>query len=295
LIAEGAFGRVFLGRSLPTGETVALTTRALPEPGQDERRAFRELECLAACAHPATVRLVGFSWTFSSETPLAIATAFLPNGDLSTALKAERQSQTPVLDATQKSKVIFGVVAGLAFLHGRGILHRDLRPEAVLLDGRFEPAIGGFGFSRFFDGGLNLTGAVGTPQFMAPELFADGEPYGFAVDVYSFAVTLYSIFADPQELDDGRGNAKTWPALMARVSEGARFARKAEIPDSQWEVIRACWAADPKVRPTFQSLLDSFRGGHRYVLDGADRAAVLEYESRVYGQFGPPNPDKPTF
>jgi hypothetical protein len=57
-------------------------------------------------------------------------------------------------------------------------------------------------------------------------------------------------------------------------------------------VIESCLKTNPKERPTFQGLLDSFRGGQHYVLEGADREAVLEYEHCVYGQFGPPNESK---
>jgi serine/threonine protein kinase len=136
---------------------------------------------------------------------------------------------------------------------------------------------------------------LGTPLFMAPELFSDDEMYDFSVDVYAFAITLYSIFAEPKELDDGTTGPRSPQVLFRKVVNGARFVRKGEIPDSLWEVIHLCWAKDPKVRPTFQSLLDSFRGCRRYVLDGADRESVLEYETRVYGQFGPPNNAKLTF
>jgi serine/threonine protein kinase len=239
--------------------------------------------------------LIGFSLNYSGASQVALATEFVPNGDLSAALKCERKGQAPQLNATQKSKVIFGVTAGMAFLHGRGILHHNLNPANILLNEQFEPVIHNFGVSRYFDGGLYLTEAIGTPSFLSPEMAYGDGTYDFAVDVYSFAVTLYSIFADPQMLDDGGSNSPASLGLIMRVCDGARFVRVEEIPDAQWEVIHSCWAEDPKARPTFQSLLDSFRGGRRYVIEGSDRAAILEYEDRVYGQFGLPNTDKQTF
>jgi hypothetical protein len=64
--------------------------------------------------------------------------------------------------------------------------------------------------------------------------------------------------------------------------------RAPEIPDALWTVITRCWAQEPAERPTFLALLNEFRGGNGYVLDGADRSAVVDYEGRVWGDFGPP-------
>jgi serine/threonine protein kinase len=174
----------------------------------------------------------------------------------------------------------------MAHLHSRGILHRDLKPSNILLNDQFEPVIAGLDMSRDYDGGLNLTSAVGAPLFMAPEIY-DDEGYDFAVDVYSFAVTLHQMFTGTAEMDDGRGPARGAPQLMRRTIGGARFTRPPEIPDSLWELITRCWAKDPKARPTFRGILDEFQGGRGYVLPGADQAAVLEYEGRVGGQLLP--------
>jgi serine/threonine protein kinase len=291
LIARGAFGQVFSGTDPTNGETAAILFRTNLAPGDDQQQTFQELECLAGCAHPSLLRLIGFCLNPSPGVPLGIATEFQPNGSLAESLNRERKGELPILNATQKSKVIFGVVVGMAFLHGVGILHRDLKPDNILLNNQFEPVIGDFGVSCYFENIANRHMQVGTPLFMAPELLND-DPCDFASDVYSFAVTLYSIFSTVQEMDDGKGFFRTNMNLMMRIQGGARFVRKVEISDAMWEIIESCWMEDPNGRPTFQGLLDSFRGGRRYVLDGADRNAIIEYENRVYGQFGPPNRGK---
>jgi hypothetical protein len=124
---------------------------------------------------------------------------------------------------------------------------------------------------------------------MAPELFNDeNESYDFAVDVYAFAVTVYSILAKADALDDGKAPPRNPQQWLMRVMRGARFIKKAEITEVHWAVIEACWKHDPKQRPQFQELLNEFHRSHKYILPDADQSAVLEYEERVYSHFKSP-------
>jgi hypothetical protein len=118
---------------------------------------------------------------------------------------------------------------------------------------------------------------------MAPTVFTDGE-CDFSADVYAFAVTLYSIFAEPKEMDDGNVSRRSIMIIMRAVCRGARFLRKPEIPEYHWGVITRCWAQDPKSRPTFEMLLDEFHNSHECILPEADRSAVLEYENLIYSR-----------
>jgi serine/threonine protein kinase len=281
LIGTNSFGHVFTATDSTTGTIVALHIRERAKDHGTEIRFFRELGVLAENTHPATLHLIGYSLTDDSYL---LVMPFPANGSL-----AEVLSQTaPVLDATRKSKIIFGIVAGMAHVHARGVLHRDLKVENILLDDQFEPIIGDFGLSRSLDDGLNLTSPIGTPIYMAPELFSDDGAYDFAVDVYAFAVTLYRLFAEAKVMDDQPSPPAGVQQLRKRVLQGARFVKAPAIPDPIWDVITRCWQADPKARPTFWQLLNEFRGGRVYALAGADQAAILEYESRVWGDFGPP-------
>jgi serine/threonine-protein kinase len=276
-IGSGAYSQAFKATDSTTGATVCV--RVL-KPGYDseaQRQYERELETFAENAHPATLCLIGFSAT---EDGFITITPFAPYGSVANALH-----QT-ALGATRKLNIVFGVVAGMAFVHSRGILYRHLKPENILLDDKFEPLIGDFAVYVRLSAAMDF-GPAGTPIFMAPETLTDDES-DCAVDVYAFAVTLYRLFAESVNLDDDGRPFRTHLQLLMRVISGARFVKAPEIPDALWVVITRCWAQEPAARPTFWALLNEFRGGKGYVLDGADRAAVLDYESRVWGDFGPP-------
>jgi serine/threonine protein kinase len=292
-IHRGAFAEVFEATDPTSSETVALLLHRLDNYLGGRSQAFQQLEFLTNLAHPTILRVIGFSWTSSSDDLLELATEFHRSGTLETSLKNERNGQPPLLNATQKSKVIFGIVAGMTFLHAHGVIHGDLHPSNILLNHQFDPVIGGFHLSHY--AGSKILGELGlqAPAFMVPEYPFDDDVWDFPVDVYTFAVTLYSIFAEPDTLEDGTTlNQRRAPGLVVKFMDklrmGVRFVRKNEISNALWEVLESCWCSDPEARPTFQDLLVSFRGGKRYVLDGADIDAVLQYERRVDGCFGPP-------
>jgi serine/threonine protein kinase len=282
-IAKGSFSQVFTATDSTTGAIVALKVHLPVHHSDAEVRYFRELEVLVGNTHPATLRLIGFSVTGGA---FRIVTPFPANGQLSKVLG--QASAAAVLDATRKSKIIFGIIAGMAQLHARGVLHRDLKPENIFLDDQFEPVISDFCCSRQFDGGLELTASIGTPTHMAPELVSGDGDYNFAVDVYAFAVTLYRLFADAKTLSGASRPFTTPFELLTRVTAGVRFVKAPEIPEAIWDIITRCWEQDPAKRPTFWQLLNEFHGGQVYPLAGPDRAAILEYEGRVWSDFGPP-------
>jgi serine/threonine protein kinase len=285
---EGQFGRVFDAVERATGRVYAVKHIKVPLAGDvDAQRTFiRELQILAANEHPGTLRLRGFRFSDDPHRGPTIVTEVMENGALSEVLKSERKAAL-AFTATQKSVTIFGIVAAMAYCHAQGIVHRDLKPENVFMTADFEPVVADFGISRHCTGDARQTGNLGTPLFMAPELFGDAEAYGFPVDVYAFAVTLYALFAAPVDFTDGRP-ARNAQQVIVKVMRGVRFVRKPQIPDYHWGVITACWDTAPERRPTFWELLRRWRDTHEYVLDGADRAAVLAYEARVYRAVGPP-------
>ncbi|KAK8838287.1 hypothetical protein M9Y10_035710 [Tritrichomonas musculus] len=91
---------------------------------------------------------------------------------------------------TKKYIYLLGISDAMRFLHKSGILHRDLKPQNILVD---------FGLSKCFANSLtnsmqfSMTGQIGTPLYMAPEMFEDEEHFGPAVDVYAFALLAYEI------------------------------------------------------------------------------------------------------
>jgi serine/threonine protein kinase len=113
---------------------------------------------------------------------------FPANGSLGEAL----DKSTAFVDDTGKAIVVAGVVVDMKFIHSQGVIHRDLKSANILLDGRGSPRIGDLGSSQFFDLSLTMVSTIGTPSYMAPEMFQCDE-YSPAVDVYSFSLIAYEL------------------------------------------------------------------------------------------------------
>src|SRR5215210_9323417 len=101
------------------------------------------------------------------------------------------------LDVREALEIAIEVARGLAFAHGRGIVHRDVKPQNVLLNGDGRAKVTDFGIARSLDveHGVTQTGTVlGTSNYIAPEQ-ASGQPVDPQTDVYSLGVVLYELLA----------------------------------------------------------------------------------------------------
>ena len=159
------------------------------------------------------------------------------------------------------------IARGMAYLHSckPPVLHRDLKPGNLLLDGSGSCRISDFGLATFRadnrasspDGGpgesfSDLTGATGSYRFMAPEV-ALSKPYGRPVDVYSFAMILYNVYDSvaPWYGETGKAAAK-------HAIRGERPPIPRDWDSKIGELLRLCWAHEPFERPSFAAVLDLF-------------------------------------
>lgn len=153
---------------------------------QKQQKAIAmEREVNAQCYHPCVVQFVR---TFQDSENVYILTEFLGGGELFCAIRE-------IGKLTKKQAQFFGasIVLGLEYLHARGFMYRDLKPENVMLDAR--------GYAKLVDFGCckkatRTSTLVGTPEYMAPEVISM-MGYSCAIDWWALGVVMYELVVGP--------------------------------------------------------------------------------------------------
>lgn len=184
-IGEGAYGRVYKARQLNTGRVVAMKKMKLDQ--EDEgipSTAIREIALLKELAHENVVRLLDI---FCSTAKLTLVFEFVDN-DLKTYMKSLRgQHLSP--DAVRR--LTFQLCRGIEFCHASRILHRDLKPQNLLIDGRLRLKIADFGLARAYTLPVpKYTHEVVTVWYRAPEILLGCSLYSVPVDLWSVGCVM---------------------------------------------------------------------------------------------------------
>lgn len=158
--------------------------------------------------------------------------------------------------------MIADVADGLAAAHAAGIVHRDVKPENVLLDLAAPPGPGGaprakltdFGIARLVDAPrrTRATRIIGTPDYLAPEIIEGLEPRA-AVDIYALATVLYELLVGSTPF----GGGHTGAVLRRHVTESVPPVPG--LPDGLWRIIAECLAKAPASRLRAAELAERLR------------------------------------
>ena len=228
---------------------------------KDQEHFHNEICCQSLLKHPAILPLIGYSVPLMTIGAYAIVTQYMPNKSLLNIIQLLNSGETPKgWNETKKAINIFGIAAGMAYVHQNDIIHRDLKTENVMLDDKFYPKIADFGLSKIFEEGtqgqINNTRQIGTPIYMAPELI-NGDNYTNNVDVFAYSYILYEIWTLRKAWSDKK-KLKLF-SLIDFINKGQRPVIKSdEIPKPYIDLIQKCWETDPSSRPTFIQIVKKF-------------------------------------
>ncbi|KAF2301972.1 hypothetical protein GH714_031090 [Hevea brasiliensis] len=200
-LAEGGFGSVHRG-VLPDGQAVAVKQHKLAS-SQGDLEFCSEVEVLSCAQHRNVVMLIGFC---IEDKRRLLVYEYICNGSLDSHLYGRHQEP---LEWSARQKVAVGAARGLRYLHEECrvgcIVHRDMRPNNILITHDFEPLVGDFGLARWQpDGDTGVeTRVIGTFGYLAPEYAQSGQITEKA-DVYSFGVVLVELVTGRKAVDLNR-------------------------------------------------------------------------------------------
>lgn len=247
LLGEGGMGVVHLARK-GDGPRVALKILRPHIVGDEEarRRLAREVSSLERIRSRWIAEIVDADpW---GPTPY-VATRYVPGLSLHDHVPQEGPITGPDLEWFARC-----LAEGVASVHAVGVLHRDVKPSNVLLEGR-TPILIDFGLARVADDPkLTHTGwLLGTPGYLAPEILY-GDDATTASDVHSWAATV--AFAGTGHPPFGRGPSM---AIMDRVRRGEHDLTG--LPDRLRAVVAASLQPEPERRPGLAEILHRLGGG----------------------------------
>eukprot|EP01123_Difflugia_compressa_P008922 TRINITY_DN282_c0_g1_i1.p1 TRINITY_DN282_c0_g1~~TRINITY_DN282_c0_g1_i1.p1 ORF type:complete len:297 (-),score=52.08 TRINITY_DN282_c0_g1_i1:195-1085(-) len=186
-IGKGAFGTVYKADYLGIDVAVKTISKGGSTADPMEKTfAKREIAVLKSCRHPNVVAFIGVVENDESEG-LQIVLEYLSKGDLGHFLLDNPEP----ISWIRKVKIALDVACGMAYLHARSIIFRDLKSENLLLDDTGKTKICDFGFARKSIQRSRMT-MCGTDEFMAPEIMM-GNEYDFKADVFSYGMLLFEI------------------------------------------------------------------------------------------------------
>jgi len=195
LVGQGGMAWVFEGQVEGRTEPVAVKI-LMPYLLVDEaalQRFRREVQTLQTIKHPRVLRRLGQGkW----KTLPCLLTPLMPQGSLRQVIEGLRREKN-VCDFDRALQWFQDVLEGLQALHGMNLVHRDVKPSNILIDGAGRAVIADLGIARKLDSqaaSLTATGTtVGTYQYMAPEQFDNPEGVDQRADLYAAGVVFYEL------------------------------------------------------------------------------------------------------
>jgi serine/threonine protein kinase len=265
-IGKGGMGIVYRARHEGTQREVAVKWLASHAEEMLRRRFDREARATASVRHKNVVPVLGAG---STRDGSFIVMELVVGFSLGAALEARALGPNALVSVVAK------VARALEAAHARGVVHRDVKPENVIVDLAGEPRLLDFGLARFLhtEGQLTKENTVlGTLGYMAPEVFdGGGREAGPACDVFALGAILHEgLVGEPPF---GKGEAHE---VLQRVASGTIPPLPTSVPGPLAEVCTRALARDPATRPS-----------------ACELAERLEAFASPSGEPGPPGEGKP--
>ncbi|KAH3732426.1 protein kinase [Pelomyxa schiedti] len=240
VIGKGSSGVVLRGTY--QGKEVAIKKYGQENLVWNPKEFRKQIALMSVVDHPNLLTCIGACT--ADPNNLYVISELLPYSVFSLV------EQEP-LPESERIRICYEIASGMNHLHSVGIIHRDLKSGNILLTKDFRVRIIDFDTCKFLSKSGPMTFQIGTPVYMAPELFSH-ENYSEKVDVFSFAIVMWEIFShsEPYKGD----NPYTIPGA---VLSGQRPPILPEFPAAIKVLLNSCWQQNPEDRPSFSAILSS--------------------------------------
>lgn len=190
-LGEGTYATVYKSKNKMTGEVVALKEIHLdPEEGAPST-AIREISLMKELKHPNILRLIDIIHT---ENKLSLVFEFMDQ-DLKKYMDATARSSLGVMDVRTIKSFMYQLLRGISYCHDNRVLHRDLKPQNLLINRQNELKIGDFGLARAFGIPVNtFSNEVVTLWYRAPDVLLGSRTYSTSIDIWSTGCIMAEMY-----------------------------------------------------------------------------------------------------
>lgn len=249
-LGQGGFGQVYEARDTLLGRDVALKVVGSPSPEQRER-FLREAQAVARLDHPHIVRI----WDVGVDADTLFIVQELLRGAPLDAVIRQRSPLPPKVAL----EILLQVGDALAFAHGAGVVHRDVKPGNIFVLEPLSARLLDFGIAKVSDqSNLTQNAAIGTPYYAAPEQLL-GTPVDLRADIYAFGAVAFEVWSG-QRMVQGPGDI--YSTIQKVLNEPARSLADAapDAPPVLVDLVARALAKTADERPaSMHEVLESLR------------------------------------
>ncbi len=231
-IGEGATSLVYLAEDFKDNKIYAL--KILKSEIQSEKNV-KAYELAKTLSHPGIVRVYE---TGKIDGKTFILTEFVDGKSLDQVINTLKEDE--------KEQIAKEIIEALAYAHNKGVIHRDLKPQNILVTDDHHAKLTDFGLLRAEESTMTMTGEIaGTPAYISPEELK-GEKPTFASDIFSLGTVLYELFTGEHPFKGESISSLLYSILNENPKEVSRINR--EVPERISKIISKCLIKTPDFR-----------------------------------------------
>ena len=247
-IGQGMSGKVYKARHKKENRFYAIKKLNFNEINEKERIAIQdEVNLLKQLKHPNIVTYKDSF--FDTENCLNIVTVFCEMGDMYTKIHKQKGEYFP---EEQILLWIAQLCLALSYVHDKQILHRDIKTQNIFIQNEHTIRIGDFGIAKGYNQNQDLGGnLIGTPLYMAPEVYNSSKKYSFRSDIWSLGCCIFEMCNLKNAFE-----AKSWNAVFVKVNKGQRAPLNNKYSMDMKNLVDSMLSVNGKNRPTIASILE---------------------------------------
>ncbi|KAJ3352546.1 Suppressor of Sensor Kinase (SLN1) [Allomyces javanicus] len=271
-LGGGTYGSVYMGINLMTGDLLAVKEIRIQDPSNFatlKQMVTEEMRVMEQLSHPNVVQYYGIE---VHRDKVYLFMEYVSNGTLSSLVDGSG------LDEAVVQHIMYQILYGLQYLHSKKIVHRDIKPDNILMDQNGNVKLVDFGAAKILSNQKTLTAGqsamslIGTPNYLAPEVIV-GKISGRVgcQDVYAVGCTMYELLigrAPWSHLDN------QWAIIYHAAISAPPIPDNLKISPEGLDFLKQCLRVNPNIRPTAEELLQ-----HPFLADVAKKMQACDVET----------------